>query len=538
MRLFYQKTFRFFISSFPLLGFSVLSPIVGQARPTIEKAIEADLGTDSGMEAVLKENATTPAALSLFLQDFPKGADLHNHLIGAVYAESFLNWAEADGNCVHLKTNELSAETCKNPLSKEEKSAIYLMNFPKKREALIDVMSMRHFVAHPHGETGHDHFFNAFHHIGVKTYRTGDMIAEARTRAARDHIQYLELMISPDLSGAMAQGQKLSEVKEVSAERVFRQWHKEISPFLPLRLERAVQEIDQAQARSDALLGCHKRSPREGCKVNARYLYQVIRTAPPKEVFSQLAIGYALTSKDPRFVGINFVAPEDAPIALKDYTLHMQMFHFFHHLYPHVHLALHAGELTSELVGKDALKDHIRQAVEIAGAERIGHGVDIAYEEKSQQLLKEMAKKKILVEINLTSNDEILGIKGKQHPLSLYQKAGVPVSLSTDDEGISRGDLTQEYVRAVFEQGASYQDLKNFSQTGLEYAFLEGKSLWKAQVGGIFVSACKKAQIKRHLTDKCQKYLEKNEKAAQEWELEKRFQTFENLYLLKTEKVK
>ncbi len=48
---------------------------------------------------------------------------------------------------------------------------------------------------------------------------------------------------------------------------------------------------------------------------------------------------------------------------------------------------------------------HIRLAVEQAHAERIGHGVDIMYEDRPTELLKEMAAKHILVEINLTSND-------------------------------------------------------------------------------------------------------------------------------------
>ena len=54
-----------------------------------------------------------------------------------------------------------------------------------------------------------------------------------------------------------------------------------------------------------------------------------------------------------------------------------------------------------------------------------------------------------MVEINLTSNDGILGITAKNHPLANYRAAKVPVSLSTDDEGVSRSNLTTEYARAV-----------------------------------------------------------------------------------------
>jgi adenosine deaminase len=84
----------------------------------------------------------------------------------------------------------------------------------------------------------------------------------------------------------------------------------------------------------------------------------------------------------------------------------------------------------------------VRQAVEVAGIDRIGHGVDVMYEQEPEKLLKDMAAKQVLVEINLTSNEDVLGVSGKSHPFPIYCKFGVPVALSTDDEGIERIDLT------------------------------------------------------------------------------------------------
>ena len=50
-------------------------------------------------------------------------------------------------------------------------------------------------------------------------------------------------------------------------------------------------------------------------------------------------------------------------------------------------MTLHAGEIVSGLVPPADLRSHIRQAVEIAGAERIGHGVDVVGETNAGQLL-------------------------------------------------------------------------------------------------------------------------------------------------------
>ena len=98
------------------------------------------------------------------------------------------------------------------------------------------------------------------------------------------------------------------------------------------------------------------------------------------------------------------------------------------------------------------------------------------YEDHPYDLLKEMAAKHIMVEINLTSNDVILGVRRKDHPFPIYRCFGVPVSLSTDDEGVSRIDMTHEYVRAAETYALSYADLKQMVRTGLEYDFCRARA--------------------------------------------------------------
>src|SRR5215469_1802007 len=55
---------------------------------------------------------TQPLLLHAFLAQMPKGGDLHNHLSGAVYAESFIQWAAQDGLCVDRVTLSLVAPPC------------------------------------------------------------------------------------------------------------------------------------------------------------------------------------------------------------------------------------------------------------------------------------------------------------------------------------------------------------------------------------------------------------------------------------------
>ena len=135
-----------------------------------------------------------------------------------------------------------------------------------------------------------------------------------------------------------------------------------------------------------------------------------------------------------------------------------------------------------------------------------------------------MARDRIAVEINLTSNDLILGVAGARHPLNLYRRAGVPVVLATDDAGVSRGDLTQEYLRAATEQGLGYRDLKAISRASLEYAFLPGRSLWRDPVRFVPDPACPPIAVP---APACRAFLETSPRATLQWRLERALDAFE-----------
>jgi adenosine deaminase len=184
--------------------------------------------------------------------------------------------------------------------------------------------------------------------------------------------------------------------------------------------------------------------------------------------------------------------------------------------------------LVEGLVPPEGLRFHVRDSIEMAGAERIGHGVDTLNETNARELLDEMAKKDVMVEICLTSNDVILGVRGNKHPLHDFMRAGVPVALATDDEGVSRSDMTHEYLRGVEDQNLSYGDLKRMARTSLEHAFIKGDSLWSN--GKTFVPAkeCAGIQPGAAPSRTCQKLLNGSEKAGLQWKLEQQFREFES----------
>jgi adenosine deaminase len=126
----------------------------------------------------------------------------------------------------------------------------------------------------------------------------------------------------------------------------------------------------------------------------------------------------------------------------------------------------------------------------------------------------------------------ILGISGKQHPLPIYRKFRVPVALCTDDEGVSRIDLTHEFVSAVETFGLRYTDLKEHVRTSLEHSFLPGASLWSSPNESTRpVSPCSQDSLGSEAPSaKCAAFLKTSEKAQQQWKLEWRFRIFESKF--------
>ena len=171
-------------------------------------------------------------------------------------------------------------------------------------------------------------------------------------------------------------------------------------------------------------------------------------------------------------MSVNIVGAEHYPVSMRDYRLHMRMYKFLSAKYPNVKLSLHAGELALGQVPPEGLKFHIAEAIDIAGAKRIGHGMDIAHESQPLAILKKMREKNVAVEVNLTSNEFILGVKGEAHPVNIYRKYGVPFVLSSDDTGVSRNTLSNEYVLFASRYKTSYAEVKKLSYDSIRYGFL------------------------------------------------------------------
>jgi adenosine deaminase len=491
-----------------------------------------------------------PNALRAFLLAMPKGGDLHHHLTGAIYPEVLLQLASYQGLGVDVSPDAsgtpkfafkaastpgsgqpdmtgLTADCLACPASQPPETctgngvipACCLCSSSKLYDGAVNALSMRGL---PWGTLqAHDHFFAIFGKLGPVTNNRAALLAQLRQQASRENVLYLETMSSaplpPASDPALAAVQSLFADGSSSPGAAFcaqlmadgfatpdENGIKVIAAVRALAAEVA-KTMAQQIADSSQLLGCGTAASAPGCEVTVRHQIEMHRTATPAAVCREALLGFAASEADRQhIVGINIVAAEDAYVSRIDYSKHMNLIGHLGTLFRPAGRALHAGELIEGLVPPNDLRFHIHDAVAVAHAQRIGHGVAITYETGSGETLKKMAEEPVAVEINLVSNAQLLGIQGNAHPLPLYVEKRVPVVLATDDPGIMRTSLTEQYRLAALDYPRfRYADLRTFNRNSLEYSFLNGPSIWedpghyehpvadcRASGGGLDLSRC------------------------------------------------
>ncbi|WP_406446011.1 adenosine deaminase [Streptomyces sp. NBC_00631] len=506
---------------------SAAPPAAALPRPRAlpRPSTDAEARTDAYLTSLRTAAPDAPRALRRFFLQLPKGGDLHNHLFGAVRTEYLIALAAGDGLCVDTATLTAVVPPC-GPGTRPAADA---RSDPGFREAILGAWSMRDF---PPDRSGHDHFFATFEKFGLVAARhPGKVLAEVADSVAAQHQSYLETMVDP----ASDRAERLAG--EVGWDPDLAALHARL--IQGGRLDEVVaaarRATDDADAEFRAAARCGTDRPRPGCRLTVRFVYQAFRGESRERVFTELALGMRLAERDPRFLAVSLVQPEDGPVALADYTLQMRMVRFLHTVYPRAHVTLHAGELRPGLVPPEDLRFHVRQAVGIAGAERVGHGVDLRHEDDWQRTARTMAARQTAVEVPFTSNAQILGVRGAAHPFDTYRSYGVPVVLATDDPGVSRTDISHEYQYAAGTYGLSYPELKDLARASLQYAFLPGRSLWRGNPtrdGYRPVAACagRLPGSGRPPGAECRALLDASPKAAVQWREEAASVSFERTF--------
>jgi len=425
--------------------------------------------------------APRTAELNLLMTMLPKGGDLHHHYSGSIYAETYLEWIGRKGWCVYRESDpaanarKYNIETRTPPAFEPPKSCLKLDAIRRDNGFYREILSQwsdKDFDNHVHAQVPPDqHFFDTFPKFGpASALFTREGLLQLKARAKAENMQYLETMLRsapgtdhPELAA------RIDALPPDADEATVFQALAAYADFLASD-DTAKQRIDDYVKGIEADAG-----GLDDEDFTLRIQTYVSRNSAPSKVFAGLYAAFAADAQSPLLVGVNIVGPENGYVALRDYRLHMRMFRFLKQRFPQVRLSLHAGELVLGMVPPEDLRSHIRDAIEIAGAERIGHGIGITWEDGADELLEAMRVRNIPVEINITSNAFILGVKNEAHPLTVYKRHGVPIVISTDDSGVSRNNISCEYLLYTTRYRPSYDTLKQTVYNSIRYAFLDPK---------------------------------------------------------------
>ena len=424
--------------------------------------------------ALVAGSTPKTAELSLFFSMMPKGGDLHHHYSGAIYAEQFLDWVDKEHYCVNKATYRIesnkdvvAAERAKPAGQRSCLSSTEVFADAGLYAELLQRWSTKDFYNHSAIQTPPDRtFFDTFGYFGpVASTNTAEGLKTLKQRAIAENLSYIETIfeLSPFVSNAQFDQQVLTPgMAPAQLQAVLASWTQVLEQ--DASFQKSVTAYNDNVNTSSAGI--------DDASFTMRYQAYVLRFLSPSQVYSSMLAAFKAASLNPLVVGVNIVGQESVNISMRDYSLHMEMFKFLKAKYPNVKIALHAGELALGMVPPEGMSFHIAEAVDVAGANRIGHGMDIAYETNALATMQKMRERGIPVEVNLTSNDYILGVKGQAHPITLYRKYGVPFVISTDDAGVSRNTLSNEYVLFASQYKTDYAEVKKLSYNSLRYSFL------------------------------------------------------------------
>ena len=419
------------------------------------------------------------AELTMFFTQMPKGGDLHHHYSGSIYVEQYLEFLDKQGLCVNKQTYRIELD--KALIAAERARPAKERNCLSSAEVYADDHTWRELVQRWSNKDFSNHgaiqpppdrlFFQTFGYFGpVSNANFAEGLQTLKKRAIAENVSYIETMFKMAPAIANPEFDKRAWELQTAGD----------DAALQLEMRRAMEalERDPAFAKSIADFVAKIEDAAQGIddeQFTMRYQTYVLRLLNPSQVFSSMLAAFKSASSGGKVVGVNIVGQESTHVSMRDYALHMKMFGFLKSLYPQVKVAMHAGELALGDVPPEGLKFHIDQALTVARADRIGHGIDLAHEANAIQIMGKMRADDIPVEINLTSNSFISGIEGANHPVTLYRKYGVPYVISTDDAGVTRHTLTQEYVLFASRYKPDYAEMKKTSYNSVRYAFLSAR---------------------------------------------------------------
>ncbi len=381
----------------------------------------------------LKTNAQT---LSNFCAEIPKGAILHTHPYGTMdratveyVLETFNPLIEKatllkyiDGTTEKIHPQEVQFVNLRAEYYSQARSYLEIRaDFPQDAQSIVDLFFVpRDSHIFTQGVTPFSRFLAAFalplEILGILTCNTAQQIA--LEQIIYDHLFLRGL-----------------------AQRVH---YMEITRNLPV-LKNSRLFIDRYNELLVWTGSSHAVKPRTLLSFNRTSLDSSERRLQQVATMSQLLS----MESSPYVVGINLMGDESLVDALD-----AAQFVYGKLLVENkvrttgLSATIHAGELGDVRNLRDALVFDVR---------RIGHGILL---QKDPVVLELVRRQGVALEISLTSNEILQVSPLTKNPFLSFHRLGIPVSLSTDDEGMFQTDPNQECVRAIANSDMEYTELR------------------------------------------------------------------------------
>ena len=414
------------------------------------------------------------------------GGDLHHHLGGSIPPSTLIAFSAESGLCLPEATEEPLSPTDPAaapdwtlrppPCTEGLRPVSDALEEGEFRSRLLRAWSMKDFLSNDplvDRLAANAHFFGLFGKIDLALDDMGRNLAAVRNEAAAQGVRYLETSTSVPASDALWELVRELDWDDDLEDLRFRLLSE---PGFDDARDFAVSQVRRGLTRAEELLGCEGSSPEPGCAVLTRLQFIGIRTMPREPMFSVTLLGYEVAAQLDQVVGVNLVAPEHHSVSIRDYDLHMRMHGILGPHYPEVGRALHAAEFTDAQAVRLGALDHLQLALAPpqaggAQAQRLGHAVSLDVETKRQWVLETLRSRNVAVEINLRSNEQLLGVRGTAHPITDYLAADVPIVLSTDDPGLMLTTMREQFVLAAAFSEVDYLALKGFVFNSIRYGF-------------------------------------------------------------------
>lgn len=213
------------------------------------------------------------------------------------------------------------------------------------------------------------------------------------------------------------------------------------------------------QANFEAILEAAEPFERRGLRLN--WIFDAVRQFGAE--LAMQVVDWAKLCNSPRIVAFGIGGDE-----LTGSTRDFQGV-YKHAAYCGLHRLIHAGEVGGP--------EKIREAVELLGVERVGHGIAAIHD---SELMDFLAARRITLEVCPVSNLRTGALARQlrydaatleQHPLPQLLRHGIPVVLSTDDPSMFHTWLAEEYLHAQ-RMGLSETELQDLVANSFTFSFL------------------------------------------------------------------